>query len=72
MMDNRTKARLANWSVQDYEQRIASVFQEEGYDVVRHDGETFARVTAIDEDGSSMLGEINLTKVAIGMARATS
>ncbi|MBB3963515.1 hypothetical protein [Rhizobium metallidurans] len=71
-MDNRTKARLANWSAQDYERKIVSAFQEEGYDIVEFDGARFARVTAIDEDGASTLAEVNLTKVAIGMARATS
>lgn len=71
-MDDHTKARLASWSAQDYEHKIVNAFQEEGYDIVSFGGATFARVTAIDEDGSSTLAEINLTKVAIGMARATS
>ncbi|WP_160009828.1 hypothetical protein [Rhizobium sp. 18055] len=71
-MDSRTKARLTSWTSSDYERKIVSAFQEEGFDIVEHDGASFARVTTIDEDGTSTLAEINLTKVAIGMARATS
>lgn len=71
-MDDRTKARLATWSASDYERKMVMAFEEEGYDIVEHDGASFARVTTIDEDGSSTLAEINLTQVAIGMARATS
>jgi hypothetical protein len=70
-MDNRTKTRLANWTAPDYERKIVSAFQEEGYDIVEHDGASFARITTVDDEGANTLAEINLTKVAMGMARVT-
>ncbi|WCA60284.1 hypothetical protein G6M16_007145 [Agrobacterium tumefaciens] len=51
---------------------LVDAFQKDGYETVRHNARTFARIETVDDNGSATMSEIDLSDIAVRAAQKLS